>query len=188
MLWEHRVLTSHQLTALAFPSFRSGRMRLRELWTWGVVDRFQHDRLLRGLYDLRSLFGDKWVPAIVVALRAGPLRRIEVLSTVNSYFIDENWTDKQPVLHDSILARTLKKMRMQGLVFRERSTKSFPPEVEYALNPAVADALRAAEPLIAWTRAHPDLLAQAQEYSRKHGQHGGSSGDEGDDDFPPRPA
>ncbi|PWW53135.1 replication-relaxation family protein [Actinokineospora spheciospongiae] len=41
MLWEHRVLTAHQLTALAFPSFRSGRMRLRELYTWGVLDRFQ---------------------------------------------------------------------------------------------------------------------------------------------------
>lgn len=41
MLWEHRVLTAHQITALAFPSFRSGRMRLRELYTWGVVDRFQ---------------------------------------------------------------------------------------------------------------------------------------------------
>ncbi|MCC8245001.1 replication-relaxation family protein [Saccharothrix luteola] len=41
MLWEHKVLTTHQITALAFPSFRSGRMRLRELYTWGVVDRFQ---------------------------------------------------------------------------------------------------------------------------------------------------
>jgi hypothetical protein len=41
MLWEHRVLTAHQITALAFPSFRSGRMRLRELYLWGVVDRFQ---------------------------------------------------------------------------------------------------------------------------------------------------
>lgn len=41
MLWEHRVLTSHQITALAFPSFRSGRMRLRELYLWRVVDRFQ---------------------------------------------------------------------------------------------------------------------------------------------------
>ncbi|NYI91800.1 hypothetical protein HNR02_007092 [Amycolatopsis endophytica] len=41
MLWEHRVLTSHQVTALAFPSFRSGRQRLRELYLWGVVDRFQ---------------------------------------------------------------------------------------------------------------------------------------------------
>jgi hypothetical protein len=41
MLWEHRVLTSHQITALAFPSFRSGRQRLRELYCWSVVDRFQ---------------------------------------------------------------------------------------------------------------------------------------------------
>jgi hypothetical protein len=41
MLWEHKVLTAHQITALAFPSFRSGRMRLRELYLWGVVDRFQ---------------------------------------------------------------------------------------------------------------------------------------------------
>lgn len=146
------------------------------------------DGVLRGLYDLRNLFGDKWVPAIVVALRDGPLRRVDILSTVNSYFIDENWTDKHPVLHDSILARTLKKMRMQGLVVRERSTKSFPPEVEYSLNPAVVEALEAAEPLIAWTRTHSDLLAQAQKYSREHGPHGGPSADEGDDDFPSRPA
>jgi hypothetical protein len=41
MIHEHRVLTSHQITALAFPSFRSGRMRLRELFQWGVLDRFQ---------------------------------------------------------------------------------------------------------------------------------------------------
>lgn len=41
MLWEHKVLTSHQITTLAFPSFRSGRMRLRELYLWGVIDRFQ---------------------------------------------------------------------------------------------------------------------------------------------------
>ncbi|CRK57610.1 FIG00663095: hypothetical protein [Alloactinosynnema sp. L-07] len=41
MLHEHRVLTAHQITALAFPSFRSGRQRMRELYLWGVVDRFQ---------------------------------------------------------------------------------------------------------------------------------------------------
>jgi hypothetical protein len=41
MIHEHRVLTAHQITALAFPSFRSGRMRLRELYLWGVLDRFQ---------------------------------------------------------------------------------------------------------------------------------------------------
>lgn len=41
VLWEHRVLTSEQITSAAFPSYRSGRQRLRELYLWGVVDRFQ---------------------------------------------------------------------------------------------------------------------------------------------------
>ncbi|WP_063935845.1 winged helix-turn-helix transcriptional regulator [Actinokineospora spheciospongiae] len=127
------------------------------------------DRVLRGLYDVKNLFGDKWVPAILVALRDGPLRRVEILSTVNSFSIDENWTDKHAVLHDSILARTLKKMREQGLIFRESRGKSFPPEVVYSLAPAVVEALALAEPLIEWTRAHPGLLAQAQAHSRRHG-------------------
>ena len=41
MIHEHRVLTSNQITALAFPSPRSGRQRLHELYCWGVLDRFQ---------------------------------------------------------------------------------------------------------------------------------------------------
>src|SRR5437763_17161462 len=41
MIHEHRVLTAHQITALAFPSFRSGRMRRREGFRWGVGDRVQ---------------------------------------------------------------------------------------------------------------------------------------------------
>ena len=41
MLHEHRVLTSSQITALAFPSSRSARQRLRELYCWSVLDRFQ---------------------------------------------------------------------------------------------------------------------------------------------------
>ncbi|MGH3779631.1 MAG: replication-relaxation family protein [Pseudonocardiaceae bacterium] len=40
MLHEHRVLTSCQITALAFPSSRSARQRLRELYCWSVLDRF----------------------------------------------------------------------------------------------------------------------------------------------------
>lgn len=41
MLWEHRVLTSVQITAMAFPSVRAGQQRLRELFQWGLLDRFQ---------------------------------------------------------------------------------------------------------------------------------------------------
>ncbi|WP_406690685.1 replication-relaxation family protein [Saccharopolyspora sp. ID03-671] len=41
MVHEHRVLTAPQITSCAFPSPRSGRQRLRELYLWSVLDRFQ---------------------------------------------------------------------------------------------------------------------------------------------------
>ncbi|GAA5109020.1 hypothetical protein GCM10025762_15240 [Haloechinothrix salitolerans] len=41
MLAEHRVLTSTQLTQLAFPSRRAANLRLRQLYQWRVVNRFQ---------------------------------------------------------------------------------------------------------------------------------------------------
>ncbi|RRO17068.1 hypothetical protein EIL87_12415 [Saccharopolyspora rhizosphaerae] len=41
MVHEHRVLTAPQITSCAFPSPRSGRQRMRELYQWSVLDRFQ---------------------------------------------------------------------------------------------------------------------------------------------------
>jgi hypothetical protein len=41
MVHEHRVLTADHITEMAFPSYRSGRLRLRELYLWNVLDRFQ---------------------------------------------------------------------------------------------------------------------------------------------------
>lgn len=41
MLHEHRVLTTHQVTACAFPSQRAAEQRLLELFRWSVVSRFR---------------------------------------------------------------------------------------------------------------------------------------------------
>ncbi|MFF1608852.1 replication-relaxation family protein [Amycolatopsis sp. NPDC058278] len=41
LLFEHRVLTSTQIQDAAFPSSRSTRQRLRELYLWRAVSRFQ---------------------------------------------------------------------------------------------------------------------------------------------------
>ncbi|WP_216211122.1 replication-relaxation family protein [Amycolatopsis aidingensis] len=41
LLFEHRVLTSQQLQDAAFPSGRSARQRLRDLYLWRAVSRFQ---------------------------------------------------------------------------------------------------------------------------------------------------
>lgn len=132
------------------------------------------ERFLRGLYDLKYLFGDKWAPAILVALSGGPMRRKEILSTISSYSIGEEWSDKHAVLHDSILARTLKKMTGEGLLTRIRCTKTFPVTVTYELNPDVLEFLTLAETLVAWADGHPDLIAQAQAYSRRNGDETGA--------------
>lgn len=128
------------------------------------------------------------MPAILVALRNGPLRRVEILSTVNSYSIDENWTDKHAVLHDSILARTLKKMHEQGLIVRESVDKSFPPKVAYSLTPPAAEVLALAEPVIEWTRTHSELISRAQEHSRRSGAEESVLDDEVDLDSPAGPS
>ncbi|MGW5721910.1 replication-relaxation family protein [Amycolatopsis sp. NPDC003865] len=46
LLFEHRVLTSTQIQDAAFPSSRSTRQRLRELYLWRAVSRFQPFRQL----------------------------------------------------------------------------------------------------------------------------------------------
>ncbi|WP_322749364.1 MULTISPECIES: replication-relaxation family protein [unclassified Frankia] len=41
LLYEHRVLTTHQLVELAWPTRRAANQRLLELYRWRVLDRFQ---------------------------------------------------------------------------------------------------------------------------------------------------
>lgn len=41
MLFEHKVFTTHQITALAWPSVRAASLRLLQLYKWRVLDRFQ---------------------------------------------------------------------------------------------------------------------------------------------------
>jgi DNA-binding HxlR family transcriptional regulator len=56
------------------------------------------ERFLRRLYDLKYLVGDKWALAILVTLSDGPMRRVEIISTINSYSIGKEWSDKHGAL------------------------------------------------------------------------------------------
>jgi DNA-binding HxlR family transcriptional regulator len=120
----------------------------------------------RELYDVKNLLADKWVLAIATALRSGPLRRVDILSTCTSYSIDEKWSSKPAVLQDSILGRHLKKMRLLGLIDRASCMKSFPPVAVYSLNPAVSDLLGLMDPLVVWARVNAEIVERAQAYSR----------------------
>lgn len=82
------------------------------------------EQFLGDLYNLKYLFGDKWAPAIIVALAGGKMRRVELRSTVKSYSIGAEWSrsGKPAVLHDTMLSRTLKNMTEKGLLVRTRRT------------------------------------------------------------------
>jgi DNA-binding HxlR family transcriptional regulator len=129
------------------------------------------EQFLRDLYNLKYLFGDKWAPAIIVALANGKMRRVELRSTVKSYSIGAEWSrsGKPAVLHDTMLSRTLKNMTEKGLLVRTRRTDTFPREVYYSLAPVVVEYLKVLEPAVEWARRNPDLIAQAQAYHRQHG-------------------
>lgn len=92
------------------------------------------EQFLRDLYNLKCLFGGKWAPAINVTLSHRPMRRAEILSTITSYSLGEEWSGKPAVLHDSILTRTLRKLTEQDLLARTRDTSTFRPKVFYSLH------------------------------------------------------
>lgn len=146
-----------------------------------AVDR----ELLRQFYDLKQLFNDKWAPAILVTLAEGRMRRVDILSTLQSLSYGAEWSDKQTPLHDSIFARTLKRMTEEGLLLRtEPDSPTFPAEVYYALTPPMEEFLNVVSPVQEWARRHADLIARAQAHRRRsgHGDDNSPGADDAGDD------
>jgi DNA-binding HxlR family transcriptional regulator len=106
----------------------------------------------------------------MVTLAAGTMRRVEILCTIRSYSVGQEWSDKRVALYDSILTRALRKMTAEWLLIREEKPGIFPPEVYYSLTPQVVESLVAMTPLVAWARAHPEIIKRAQAYSRSHSE------------------
>lgn len=119
--------------------------------------------------DLKNLFADKWTLAIMAALSQGPLRRTEIFSTVNSYTVVEGWTGKPGVLHDSILARALKKMTGEGLLVHDYDDSTFPPKAHYALTAEAVEFFALFRGLASWATRRADLMARARAYNSAHG-------------------
>jgi DNA-binding HxlR family transcriptional regulator len=121
---------------------------------------------LRDAADVKHIFGDKWTIPVMVALAGGPMRRSEILTTVSSYSIDENWPGKATVLHDSILSRTLRKMVAEGLVARQELPDVFPRHVRYELLPEAADFLDRVRQVVGWSEHNAHVVANAQAFHR----------------------
>ncbi|WP_363320515.1 helix-turn-helix domain-containing protein [Pseudonocardia sp.] len=143
---------------------RGGRQRSEDGGKVNHDDRY----FVRDVQDVKHIFGDKWTVAVMVALSSGPMRRLEIRTTVDSYSIDENWPGKATVLHDSILSRTLRKMVTEGLLARDELPDSFPRHVLYALRPAAVDFLERLRQVVGWSRQNAQVVANAQELHRLH--------------------
>jgi hypothetical protein len=61
-------------------------------------------------------------------------------------------------------------MTDEGLLVRRRDTSTFPPKVFYSLTPEITEFIELVEPLVDWVTRNPKLVAQAQAYSRHHGE------------------
>lgn len=122
--------------------------------------------LLRGWYDVRALLAAEWTPAIVVALRDGPLQYKEILAAAGAARPGLRWGRRHRRLHDSILSRSLQAMTRDGLLERHETPGSFPPSVQYCLTDACREMLEALEPLVDWSVGHRDFIERAQ--SRRH--------------------
>jgi DNA-binding HxlR family transcriptional regulator len=125
------------------------------------------EEFMRDLYDLLHLFGDKWVSPIVVTLAEGPMRRVEILSMIRSYSVGQGWSGRSIVLHDSILARVLKKMTAAGLLIRDEKPGVFAEGLLF-VDTSGCRVVDGAGPVGDVGSHPPGDLERAQEYSRRH--------------------
>ncbi|WP_418153412.1 winged helix-turn-helix transcriptional regulator [Actinoalloteichus caeruleus] len=117
------------------------------IWMCLVLDH----RQLQALRQIRTLISGEWVPDILVCLAAGTAHFNELRERVNVLSVRRGASAR---LHDSILARTLRRMERDGLVHREREVGRFPPSVSYQLTPLGAALLHALRPLVDWAADH----------------------------------
>lgn len=128
--------------------------------------RTDDETFLRNTYTLRRLVGDKWTPAILFALADGPQRPSEIMATINTFSpMAEEWTERRFKLHDSILARALRKLVEEGLVVRHDDGESFPPRVFYALTGPAQEYLKMERPLADWAGRHVEQIAASRRES-----------------------
>ncbi|MBA0127264.1 helix-turn-helix transcriptional regulator [Haloechinothrix sp. YIM 98757] len=119
-----------------------------------VRDAPAEDDFVRQLSAVSHLFSDKWAPSVIAALWQGPRSYSDLQARMQSYSTAAASRGRPVVLHATVLTRILKRMVAEGRIIREGVRGG---RVRYRLHPEFVDAIYAAEPLLHWTRCHPDL-------------------------------
>lgn len=102
------------------------------------------------LRDLLDRLADKWSLLVVEVLGHGTHRFTELRRAIDG-------------ISQRMLTLTLRQLERDGLVHRTVHPV-VPPRVDYELTPLGASLLVAVQPLVAWTRAHRDQIAEARDH------------------------
>ena len=109
------------------------------------------------LHDLRHTLNSEWLPDVLVALSREPLSYTGLLSALRSYEVARGRQWPRPWFRDSMLHRTVRWMRVRGLVESERG-EQFPFASVYRLTPPARELVGLVLPIAEWAAAHEDLL------------------------------
>jgi DNA-binding HxlR family transcriptional regulator len=96
-----------------------------------------------------NLIGARWVPTVLNALDAGPMRFTELKKVV------EGVTAKA-------LTETLRALECDGIVDRVETPGETPPRVEYSLTPLGRSLLEVLTPVRVWAEQHVGDIADAR--------------------------
>jgi len=100
-----------------------------------------------------AVLDGNWVVAVLTELALGPMHFSKIISEINS--VDEAFgrrTHGRP-LSNAVLARTLDRMRADGLIVRYQDPYPH-PSVRYELTPHGQELLAALRPLARWGQDH----------------------------------
>ncbi|MDT7804160.1 MAG: hypothetical protein QOI78_7593 [Actinomycetota bacterium] len=99
--------------------------------------------------DVLNRVGARWVPTVLNALDAGPMRFTELKKVV------EGVTAKA-------LTETLRALEYDGIIDRAETPSVTPPKVDYSLTPLGRSLLEALTPVREWAERHAGDIAEAR--------------------------
>ncbi|MFF4257954.1 winged helix-turn-helix transcriptional regulator [Streptomyces sp. NPDC001663] len=106
-------------------------------------------------YALRILRRE-WVTDVLEVLSAGPSQYGVLLQAIRDRTANPQQPSERRYIQDSVLNRTLSKLREEGLVLRDRE-ETFPYHTTYLITEAGRQLLNALGPLASWSIRHKRL-------------------------------
>jgi DNA-binding HxlR family transcriptional regulator len=127
--------------------------------SWAPVSR---DAVLTRMLSANHLLNGEWIPDILLALSAGPLRYTELLESIRSSPVVDARTHRGRYVQPRILLNTLRRMEDDGLVLRREEAAGLDRSVSYELTPAAQELLGALMSTVTWCERHKELIAEAE--------------------------